>query len=63
MARLSRFWTISSISFPTTDRLYKSLFVYILLSGGETCTLHADAELRIQAFGHKFLRRLLYVPT
>ena len=61
MARLSRLWTSSAISFSTKYRLYKSLVVSILLYGCETWTLLADTERRIQAFEHKCLRRLLHI--
>ncbi|KAH3831532.1 hypothetical protein DPMN_104801 [Dreissena polymorpha] len=44
IARLSRLWTISSITFPTKYKLYKSLDVYILLYGGNASNLLHEAE-------------------
>lgn len=59
MARLSRIWKSSNISFTTKYRLYQSLVVSILLYGCETWTLLADSERRIMAFETKCLRKLL----
>jgi len=58
MARLTRIWK-SGITFITKHRLYRFLVVSILLYGGESWTLLADTEKRIQAFENKCLRKLL----
>ena len=61
MARLSRIWKSSNISFHTKYRLYRSLVLSILLYGCEAWTLLAETERRIQAFEMKCLRRLLRI--
>ncbi|CAH1233043.1 Hypp565 [Branchiostoma lanceolatum] len=59
MANLDRVWCSRRISPQTKIRLYNSLVLPILTYGGETWTLTAAQECRLDAFDTKCQRRIL----
>lgn len=59
MAKLSKIWRSSDISFPTKIKLFRSLVISILLYGCESWTMTAETSRRIQTFETKCFRRLL----
>ncbi|KAL8580775.1 hypothetical protein ACOMHN_018447 [Nucella lapillus] len=61
MTKLDTIWKSNTISLPVTIRLYKLLVISILLYGYKSWTLNAETERQLQAFEHKWYRKLLRI--